>query len=95
MVLQIGVAVAETWIVGRLGTDALAGFVLVVPFMALMFNMANGGMGGAVASALARALGAGRHEDARALMLHALLVGWGLALVFMALGWTALPCSSG
>ena len=49
MVLQIGVAVAETWIVGRLGTEALAGFVLVVPFMALMFNMANGGMGGAVA----------------------------------------------
>jgi putative MATE family efflux protein len=91
MVVQIFVAIAETWIVGRLGTDALAGFVLVVPFMALMFNMANGGMGGAVASALARALGAGRHEDARVLMLHALLVGWGLALVFMALGWTALP----
>jgi putative MATE family efflux protein len=91
MVLQIGVAVAEIWIIGRLGTDALAGFVLVVPFMALMFNMANGGMGGGVASALARALGAGRHEDARALLLHALLVGWGLALVFMALGWAALP----
>ena len=91
MVLQIGVAVSETWIVGRLGTEALAGFVLVVPFMALMFNMATGGMGGAVASALARALGAGRHEDARVLMLHALLVGWCLAFVFMALGWTALP----
>ena len=91
MVLQIGVAIAETWIVGRLGTDALAGFVLVVPFMALMFNMANGGMGGSVASALARALGAGRHDDARALVLHALLVGWGFALLFMALGWTVLP----
>jgi putative MATE family efflux protein len=91
MVVQIFVAIAETWIVGRLGTDSLAGFVLVVPFMALMFNMANGGMGGAVASALARALGAGRHDDARVLLLHALLVGWGLALVFMALGWTALP----
>jgi Na+-driven multidrug efflux pump len=91
MVLQIGVAIAETWIVGRLGTDALAGFVLVVPFMALMFNMANGGMGGSVASTLARALGAGRHEDARALVLHALLVGWGFAFLFMALGWTVLP----
>jgi putative MATE family efflux protein len=91
MLVQVGVAISETWIVGRLGTDALAGFVLVVPFMALMFNMANGGMGGAVASALARALGAGRLEDARVLMLHALLVGWALAFVFMALGWTALP----
>jgi len=91
MLVQIFVAIAETWIVGRLGTDALAGFVLVVPFMALMFNMANGGMGGAVSSALARALGAGRQEDARVLMLHALLVGWSLALIFMAVGWTALP----
>jgi putative MATE family efflux protein len=91
MLVQVGVAIAETWIVGRLGTDALAGFVLVVPFMALMFNMANGGMGGAVASALARALGAGRLEDARVLTLHALLVGWALALAFMALGWTVLP----
>jgi len=91
MVLQIGVAVAETWIVGRLGTEALAGFVLVVPFLVLMINTANGGIGGGVASALARALGAGRHDDARVLLLHALLVGWGLALVFMVLGWTALP----
>jgi putative MATE family efflux protein len=91
MVLQIGVAIAETWIVGRLGTDALAGFVLVVPFMALMINMANGGMGGSVASALARALGAGRREDARALVPHALVVGWGFAFVFMALAWTVLP----
>ena len=38
MVLQIGVALAETWIVGRLGTDALAGYVLVIPFMALYFK---------------------------------------------------------
>ena len=91
MVLQIGIAIAEIWIVGRLGTDALAGFVLVVPFTALMFNMANGGMGGSVASALARALGAGRLEDARALVPHALVVGWGVAVVFMALAWTVLP----
>ena len=57
MFVQIGVGVAETWIVGRLGTGALAGFALVVPFMVLMMNTANGGMGGAVAAALARALG--------------------------------------
>jgi Na+-driven multidrug efflux pump len=56
-----------------------------------MMNMANGGMGGGVASALARALGAGRHEDARALVLHALLLGLGCALVFTVFAWTALP----
>ena len=57
MVLQIGVAIAETWIVGRLGTEALAGFVLVVPFMALMFNMANGGMGGSLTTSVVMAWG--------------------------------------
>src|SRR5947207_15359269 len=91
MVVQVFVAISEVWIVARAGVDALAGIALAIPFITLVMNMANGGMGGGVASALARALGAGRHEDARALVLHALLVGWGLALVFMALGWTALP----
>jgi putative MATE family efflux protein len=91
MVVQIFVAIAETWIIGRLGTDALAGFVLVVPFMVLMFNMANGGIGGGVASALARALGAGRQDDARALVVHAMVVALGFALLFMTLAWTALP----
>ena len=42
MFVQIGVGIAETWIIGQLGTDALAGFALVVPFVVLMFNMANG-----------------------------------------------------
>src|SRR5262249_27409405 len=91
MLAQIGIAIAETWIIGRLGTDALAGFVLVIPFMVLMFNMANGGMGGGVASALARALGAGRTDDARALVLHAMVLALGFALVFMVFAWTLLP----
>jgi putative MATE family efflux protein len=91
MLMQIVVAIAETWIIGRLGTDALAGYVLVVPFMVLMFNMANGGMGGSAASALARALGAGRHDDARALVLHAMVVALAFALLFLALAWTVLP----
>lgn len=91
MVVQIFVALAETWIVGRLGIEALAAFALVLPFMMLMLNSANGGMGGSVAAALARALGASRHDDANALVLHALLVGLGFALVFMALAWAVLP----
>jgi Na+-driven multidrug efflux pump len=66
MVVQIFVAIADTYFVGRLGTDALAGLALVFPFTALMQNIAAGGMGGGVASAMARALGAGRLDDARA-----------------------------
>ncbi|MBN9086032.1 MAG: hypothetical protein J0J01_03905 [Reyranella sp.] len=91
MVVAIFVAISEAWFVAQVGIDALAGIALVIPFITLMMNMANGGMGGGVASALARALGAGRHEDARALVLHALLLGAGCALVFTVFAWTALP----
>lgn len=83
MLMQILVAVADGIFVGRLGTDALAGMALVVPFVTLMFNIANGGMGGDVTSAVARALGAGRPDDARAIVLHALVLA------------QALPSSSG
>jgi Na+-driven multidrug efflux pump len=91
MAVQIFVAIAETWFIAQLGADALAGFALVLPFLVLMQNMANGGMGGGVASALARALGAGRLEDARALVLHALVLAVAFALVFVILGWMAAP----
>lgn len=91
MAVQIAVAIAETWFISRLGADALAGFALVLPFVVLMHNVANGGMGGGVASALARALGAGRLEDARVLVLHALAVAVACALVFATFGWTVAP----
>ena len=87
MLVQILVAVADGIFVGRLGTDALAGIALVVPFVTLMFNVANGGMGGGVASALARALGAGRLEDARAIVLHALVLAAGFGASFALLDW--------
>jgi len=89
MALQILVAMADVWIIARLGTDSLAAIALVFPVMALMVNNANGGMGGAVASALARALGAGRKEDARALVLHALVLAVICGLAFTLLAWTA------
>jgi Na+-driven multidrug efflux pump len=88
MVVQIFVAIADAYFVGRLGTDALAGLALVVPFLELMQNIAAGGMGGGVASAMARALGAGRLDDAGALVLHTLVLGVAFALVFTALAWT-------
>ena len=91
MAVYILVAVAEAWFVAQLGIEALAGIALVIPFITLMMNMANGGMGGGVASALARALGGGRLDDARALVLHALLLALGCAVVFTAFGWLALP----
>ncbi|MBI3709285.1 MAG: MATE family efflux transporter [Proteobacteria bacterium] len=78
LVVQTFVGVAETYFVGHLGTEALAGVSLVFPVLMLMAMMSNGGIGGGVASAVARALGGGRARDADALVLHAVV----LALLF-------------
>src|SRR5262245_34908777 len=43
--------------VGRLGADALAGVSLAFPWVMLIMQATNGGMGGGVSSAVARALG--------------------------------------
>ena len=68
LAVQTLVSVAETYFVGFLGDDALAGVALVFPILMLMTMMSNGGIGGGVASAIARAIGAGRMGDAEALM---------------------------
>jgi hypothetical protein len=70
LAVQTLVSVAETYFVGFLGDDALAGVALVFPIIMLMTMMSNGGIGGGVASAIARAIGAGRMRDAEALMGH-------------------------
>jgi len=89
MLVQILVAVADIYFVGRLGTEALAGIALVIPFLTLMLNVANGGMGGGVAASIARALGAGRTDDARAIVLHALVLAVALGLFFTLSDWLA------
>src|SRR6267378_8554873 len=75
LALQTFVGVAETYFVSFLGTDALAGVALVFPVFMLMTMMSNGGIGGGVSSAVARAIGAGRVRDAQALAMHAALIG--------------------
>jgi putative MATE family efflux protein len=82
MLMQAAVGLIETYFVGRLGTDALAGVALVFPAVMLMQMMSAGAMGGGIASAIARALGAGRRADADALAIHALLIAAILGGVF-------------
>jgi putative MATE family efflux protein len=91
MLVQIVVAIADGVFVGRLGADALAGMALVIPFVTLMFNLANGGMGGGVASSMARALGAGRLDHARAIVLHALILAAVFAAGFTLADWAFAP----
>jgi len=47
---------------GRLGADVLAGASLAFPFVMVVQHAANGGVGGGVSSAIARALGSGRRD---------------------------------
>jgi putative MATE family efflux protein len=83
MLAQASVGLIETYFVGWLGTDALAGVALVFPLVMLMQMMSAGAMGGGISAAVARALGAGRRADADALALHALVIALILGLVFM------------
>jgi putative MATE family efflux protein len=84
MVAQASVGLVETYFVGRLGTDALAGVSLVFPAVMLMQMMSAGAMGGGIASAIARALGRGDRTVADALVLHALAITMVFGLAFTA-----------
>ena len=64
MLHQGVVAAGEAAFVGRLGSDALAGVSLSFPLVMLMTTLSAGAYGGGVASGVARALGAGRDDDA-------------------------------
>jgi putative MATE family efflux protein len=85
MLAQTSTGLIETWWVARLGTSALAGMALVFPGVMLMQMISGGAMGGGISSAIARALGSGRRDDADALVLHAILINAILSLVFSAL----------
>jgi len=91
MLLVILVAMADVYFISRLGTTSLAASALVFPFQTLMAGIATGGMGGGVASTLARALGAGRLDDARAIVRHALILGIAIGFAFTAIAWTVAP----
>jgi len=90
MTAQASTGLIETWWVSKLGTDALAGMALVFPGFMMMQMLSAGAIGGGISSAIARALGAGRRDDADALVMHALVVNVGLglvtSLVFLAFG---------
>jgi putative MATE family efflux protein len=82
---------AETWFIARLGIAPLAAIALMFPILMLMQMLANGAMGGGVSSAIARAMGAGDHPRADALIWHALAIAVGAALLFWLLFDLAAP----
>ncbi len=88
MVVQSAIGLIETYFVAKLGTDALAGITLVFPILMLVQMVSAGAMGGGILSAIARALGSGKREEANRLVWHAVAIALtlgfattGLALV--------------
>jgi putative MATE family efflux protein len=86
MLAQAAANFLESYFVGLLGVDALAGAALVFPLVMLMQTMSAGGMGGGISSAIARATGAGDAVKAQALVLHALVIALVLGAACMMAG---------
>ena len=74
MVVQTSIGLIETFFVAKLGLDALAGMALVFPLYMLLQMVTAGAMGGAILSAVARALGSGHRYRANELVWYAVAV---------------------
>lgn len=82
VLFQTMVSIGDTYFVSKLGTEPLAGLALVFPLLMLLQMTSAGAMGGGVASAIARALGAGEAAMARRLLVHALVIAAAMAGAF-------------
>ena len=80
MVVQASVGLIEIYFIGKLGIDALAGMALVFPILMLIQMVSAGAMGGGILSAIARALGSDRRDDAGVLAWHAVVIAAALGL---------------
>lgn len=90
VVFSSAVSISDTYFIGRLGTEPLAGLALVFPLLMLLQMTSAGAMGGGVSAAIARALGAGDQARARSLVVHAFVIaiamGLGFSLLLLLLG---------
>lgn len=90
--------VAETYFVSALGVKAIAAASMVVPVMLLMATISSAGIGGGVSSAIARATGARRQDEAESLAWHTVVIAaiaGGLFSLMMVLAGPALYRSLG
>lgn len=83
--VQASVSMTEVWYVGQLGRTSLAAMAFVFPGLMLMQMLSGGALGGAVASAIARALGSGQIERAERLLWHAIVIAILAAALFLSI----------
>jgi putative MATE family efflux protein len=91
LTVQAGINLVETHFIGGLGVEPLAGAAMVFPIIMLMQMVASGGLGGGIASAIARAVGAGDRDRAAALVGHGLILATVCGSVSAALGLAVGP----
>lgn len=82
MLVTAAMSVAEGAFAGALGVSALAGLALVFPLVMLAQMLSAGSMGGAISSAVARALGAGDPARAGRLVAAAWIIALAAAAIF-------------
>jgi putative MATE family efflux protein len=82
MLLATATNVLYTYFVSRLGAEAIAAVSLVFPIALLAGTAMSGGLGGGAASAIARALGAGRHQHAVEISEHAIALAITIGVTF-------------
>jgi putative MATE family efflux protein len=81
----VGMITFDGFFLGQLGSDALAGASLAFPWVMLVLQTTNSGMGNGVSSAVARSLGAGKPDRANLLVFHAFILALALGAIFAAL----------
>ena len=91
LIAFVAVITFDGFFLGKIGTDALAGASLAFPWIMLILQTTNSGMGAGVSSAVARALGAGKREKADELAFHALLLALALGGIFSTVMLLAAP----
>lgn len=91
LIAFVAVVTFDGFFLGKIGTNALAGASLAFPWIMLILQTTNSGMGAGVSSAVARALGAGNRERADELAFHAFLLALLLGAIFSTVMLLASP----
>ncbi len=91
LIAFVAVITFDGFFLGKIGTDALAGASLAFPWIMLVLQTTNSGMGAGVSSAVARALGAGKRDTADKLAFHAFLLALALGGIFSTVMLLAAP----
>src|SRR5499427_6755837 len=91
LVAFVGVITFDGFFLGKIGTEALAGASMAFPWIMLILQTTNSGMGAGVSSAVARALGASKRETADELAFHAFLLALALAAIYSTVMLLAAP----